>query len=86
MPPSSSSFESVRGGSSVAMTAESVRNGSHSIIEATASLTRAKVMSNDQSIALRCYYWVEARKRGFWALARGALEVFGAGGFSSWFT
>jgi hypothetical protein len=52
VPPSSSSFDSVRGGSSVAMTAESVRNGSHSIIEATASLTRASVMSSDQSIAL----------------------------------
>lgn len=50
MPPSSSSFDSVRGGSSVATTAESVRNGSHSIIEATASLTRASAMSNDQSI------------------------------------
>ena len=68
VPPSSSSFESVRGGSSVAITAESVRKGSHSIIEATAILMTASVMSSDQSIALRCYYRAEARERRvFWA-------------------
>jgi hypothetical protein len=52
LPPSSSSSKPDRGESSaVEKTAESARNGSHNIIEATASLTSASVISIGQSIA-----------------------------------
>jgi hypothetical protein len=69
------------------MTAESVRNGSHSIIEATASLTRASVISSDQSIALSMLLPRRGEEKAFPDFGpecpRGGLVL---AVFPSWFT
>jgi len=59
------------------MTAESVRNGSHSIIEATASLMSANVMSNDQSIAFDA-------TTAEWTLAKGVCGQLAGRAKGAW--
>jgi hypothetical protein len=67
--------ESGRGGSSTATTAESTRNGSHSIIEAAASLTSASVMSIGQSIASDATTGARGRKERFYPLLAVKAEA-----------